>query len=123
MQNEQCKLKVRRFDRKRNRAAIKVNAEFSFEKKKAFQWIIEAHKKIIIAVNDGKNVVSDVKSLYTTLNRVINSKAGSNDEKIRLAIAVFEKNINDLLPKLDNAKDGLSKITTELETIVLQITI
>lgn len=100
----------------------KVNSEFSDEEKKALQCIIEASKNITIALNDSKNLVSDVKSLCTTLRRVINSKAGSNDEKIRLAISVFEKSMADLLPKLDNSRDGLSKVTIELQTIALKIT-
>ena len=100
----------------------KVNAEFSDEEKKALQCIIEVSKKITIVVNDAKNIVSQVKVVCSTLNRVINSKANSTDKKIRLPILVFEKNMGDLLPKLENAKDGLSKVTAELDAIVFQIT-
>ena len=55
----------------------KVNAEFSDEEKKALQCIIEVSKKITIVVNDAKNIVSQVKVVCSTLNRVINSKANS----------------------------------------------
>ena len=100
----------------------KVSAQFRDEEKKVLQCIIEADEKIAIAVNDAKNVVSDVKSLCTPLNKVINSKASSNNNKICLAISKFKESMDCFLPKLENARDGLSKVTAELDTIVLQNT-
>ena len=99
----------------------KVNVNFSDEEKKALRCIAEVGKNITIAVNDAKNLVEQVKILCSTLNRVINSKANNNDEKLHLAISVFEKSMDHLLPKLENARDGLSKVTAELNAIVLEI--
>ena len=76
------------------------SAEFSDEEYKAFQCMFESKKKISIAVNDAKNVVSDVKALCITLNSVINDETGSNDQKVHLAIKTFKLSMNDLLPKL-----------------------
>ena len=99
----------------------KVSPEFSDGVKKALQCIFKAKKETAIGVNDAKNLVSNAKYLCKTLNTVLNSQAGSNDKKICLAISLFEKSIGSLLSKLYNARDGLSKVSTELETIVLEI--
>ena len=100
----------------------KLNHGFSDKEKKALHCIIEVSKKITIAVNDAKNVLNEANILCSTLNRVINSKASSNDEKTHLVILVFKESMDDFLPKLENARVCLSKITAELNTIVLQIT-
>ena len=98
------------------------SAEFSDEEYKAFQCMFESKKKISIAVNDAKNVVSDVKALCITLNSVINDETGSNDQKVHLAIKTFKLSMNDLLPKLEHARDGLSEVTRDLESLASEIT-
>ena len=100
----------------------KVIAEFSDEERKALQCIIKANKTIAIAVNDAKNLISDVKSLCNTLATVLNSQDGSYNKKIRLAILLFNESFGSLLAKLYNAIDGLNKVTPELEAIALKIT-
>ena len=101
---------------------LKASTEFSHEEKKALQCIIDANKKIAIAVDQAKNVVSDVKSLCTTLNNVINSNTKSNVDKMRVAISVFKKRMNTLLDKIEKARDWLTNITSELEATVVEIT-
>ena len=111
------------FDCKHNlvQKLLKETNELSFEKKKDIQLIVYANKKIAIALNMTKNVVSDVQVVRITLSEVINSNAGSNHKKIHLAISAFEKSMGVLLPKLDNARDGLSNVTPELKSIAFSI--
>ena len=101
----------------------KVSAEIRDEEKKTLQCINKTEKKIAIAVNDAKNVVSDVKNLCTTLNKVINSNAGGTNVYLIIEhIRAFATSMGDcLLTNPDNARDGLPKVTAEVKANFFKI--